>query len=184
MLIAAGFGAKDCSTTEKESVESETTMQKNRGARRFRPAALTLIVLVTISALGSAHALAAELSDYRWERRPLLLFAPTDSDPRLVETLRRIEAGRCDFIDRDMVLGIVVTAGESTLDGQVIDADESQRLTEQYAIGEETFSALLIGKDGGEKLRVNEVPDLQTVYAVIDGMAMRTREMLTNPSRC
>ena len=159
-------------------------MQKTRGARRFRPAALMVIVLVTISALGSAHALAAELSDYRWERRPLLLFAPTDSDPRLVETLRRIDAGRCDFVDRDMVLGLVLAAGESTLDGRVMDAVESQRLTEQYAIGENTFSALLIGKDGGEKLRVNEVPDLQSVYAVIDGMPMRNREMRVNPSRC
>jgi hypothetical protein len=159
-------------------------MNKNRGSRRFRPAALVLVVLVVISALGSASAFAAELSDYLWERRPLLLFAPTDSDPRLVETLRRIEASRCDFLDRDMVLGLVVTEGNSTLDGHAIDADESQRLTRQYGIGDNTFSVLLIGKDGGEKLRVNGVPDLQAVYALIDGMPMRSREMGANPSQC
>ena len=128
--------------------------------------------------------MAAELSDYRWERRPLLLFAPTDSDPRLVETLSRIEASRCDFDGRDMVIGLVVAEGNSTLDGQAINADESQRLVNQYAIGDNAFSVLLIGKDGGEKLRVNEVPDLQAIYAVIDGMPMRSREMGANPSRC
>jgi Domain of unknown function (DUF4174) len=159
-------------------------MAKNRGARRFIPGGLMLIVLVTSIALGSAHAVAAELSDYRWERRPLLLFAPTDRDPRLVETLGRIDASRCDFFDRDMVIGVVVAEGQSTLDGQVINAGESQRLVEQYAIGENTFSALLIGKDGGEKLRVNEVPDLQAIYALIDGMPMRSRELSANPSRC
>lgn len=154
------------------------------GKRSVRRLALMLIVSVASTALGSATAAAAELSAYRWERRPLLLFAPTDNDPRLVETLSRIEASRCDFVSREMVLGVVVTEGNSTLDSQAIDADESQALTNQYAIGENAFSVLLIGKDGGEKLRVNEVPDLQTIYTVIDGMPMRSREMSANPSRC
>ncbi|MEI6254398.1 MAG: DUF4174 domain-containing protein [Mycobacteriaceae bacterium] len=43
---------------------------------------------------------------------------------------------------------------------------------------------VLIGKDGGEKLRANDVPDLQAIYAVIDGMPMRGREMSANPGRC
>jgi Domain of unknown function (DUF4174) len=95
-------------------------MVRNRSARRFRSSALTLIVLAISAALGSANAAAAELSDYRWERRPLLLFAPTDNDPRLIETLSRIEASRCDFADRDMVIGLVVTEGKSTLDGRCV----------------------------------------------------------------
>jgi len=159
-------------------------MVKNRSARRFRSSALMLIVLVASTALGPAKAVAAELGDYQWERRPLLLFAPTDRDPRLLETLSRIEASRCDFLDRDMVIGLVVREGKSTLDGHAMTADESQRLAKQYAIGENTFSALLIGKDGGEKLRVDEVPDLQAIYAVIDGMPMRSREMSARPGRC
>jgi hypothetical protein len=156
-------------------------MVKKPSIRRL---ALVLVVLVTSIALGSATAVADELGDYRWERRPLLVFAPTDSDPRLVETLGRIEARRCDFVSRDMVLGLVVTEGNSTLDGQAINADESQRLRDRHAIGENAFSVVLIGKDGGEKLRVNEVPDLSVIYAVIDGMPMRGREMNANPSRC
>ncbi|WP_235892410.1 DUF4174 domain-containing protein [Mycolicibacterium hodleri] len=143
-----------------------------------------LIVLVTGSVLGSASAMAAELSDYRGERRPLLLFAPTESDPRLVEALRRIDTSRCDFVNREMVIGVVVTEGKSTLDGQLINADESRRLVKQFAIRENTFSALLIGKDGGEKLRVNDVPDLHAIYAVIDAMPMRKREMRANPDEC
>jgi Domain of unknown function (DUF4174) len=146
--------------------------------------ALIPLVLVAGTVLGPATAAAAELSDFLWERRPLVVFAPTDSDPRLVETLTRIEASRCDFVSRDMVLGLVVTEGTSTLDGQTIDADESQRLMNQYAVGAEAFSAVLIGKDGGEKLRLDEVPDLQTIYAVIDGMPMRSREMNTDPGGC
>jgi hypothetical protein len=157
------------------------------GHRRLRQvlcSALTMVCLATGAALGPADAVAAELSDYRWESRPLLLFAPTDDDPRLVETLQRIESTRCDFLDRDMVIGQIAAVGTSTLDGHVIDTAESQRLANQYGIGDDTFSAVLIGKDGGEKFRVNGIPDLQVIYAVIDGMPMRSREMSADPGRC
>ena len=131
-----------------------------------------------------AQAMAAELSDYLWQRRPLLLFAPTDSDQRLVETMRRIEASRCDFADRDMVLGRIVAEGTSTLDGDVVGIDQAQQLLSEFGIGTNSFGVVLIGKDGGEKLRVNDVPDLQAIYAVIDGMPMRGREVNADPGGC
>jgi len=128
--------------------------------------------------------MAAELSDYLWQSRPLLVFAPSDSDPRLVETVRRIEGSRCDFVDRDMVLGRIVTEGTSTLDGHVVDTNQARRLLSEFGISPKGFSVVLIGKDGGEKLRVNDIPDLQAIYAVVDGMPMRGREMSTDPGRC
>ena len=145
---------------------------------------LLLAALVASAGLGSGTAVAAELGDYRWERRPLLLFAPTNSDPRLVETLSRIDASRCDVLDRDMVVGVVVGEGTSTLDGQVIDSEQVQQLTGRYGVGDTDFTVVLIGKDGGEKWRANDVPSLQTVFAVIDGMPMRSREMAADPGRC
>ncbi|MFI5506251.1 DUF4174 domain-containing protein [Mycobacterium sp. NPDC051804] len=143
-----------------------------------------LIVLLAGSTLASAPAVATELGDYLWKSRPLLLFAPSESDPRLVGTVDRIEASQCEIVDRDVVIGVVVTEGTSTLDGQAIDADESQRLMKRFAIAENAFTVLLIGKDGGEKLRVDEVPDLGAIYSVIDGMPMRNREASSGPSRC
>jgi len=154
-------------------------------SRQFIRNTITVIFLVTsAAALGPAQAMAAELSDYLWERRPLLLFAPAESDPRLVETMRRIEASRCDFADRDMVLGRIVTEGTSTLDGHVVDTSQAQRLVSEFGIGPDSFSVVLIGKDGGEKLRVAGIPDVQAIYAVIDGMPMRARERSASPSRC
>ena len=149
-------------------------------------ARLTLVAFAVLvsTALGSATAVASDLGDYLWQRRPLLLFAPTASDPRLVETLGRVEADQCGFVERDMVLGVMVVEGNSTLDGRPVDARESRRLAEQYGVGREDFTVVLIGKDGGEKLRVDDVPDLQTIYGVVDGMPMRSREASANPSRC
>ena len=145
---------------------------------------LVLLVLVMSAAHTPPRAAAAELGDYLWKRRPLLLFAPMENDPRLVETLDLIEASRCDFIDRDMVLGVVVADGKSTLDGQVMDVNESKRLAKQYAVGADAFAVVLIGKDGGEKWRSNAVPDLQTIYDAIDGMPMRSSEMNSGRRQC
>jgi hypothetical protein len=160
------------------------TVEKDMfGTRCFRLMALTLGVWSAGAAVGSAVAAADELGDHLWEHRPLLVFAPTDSDPRLAETLSRIEATRCDFVDRDMVLG-VVTPGDSTIDGQPLDAAESQELVDKFAVDGAAFNVLLIGKDGGEKLRVSDVPDLDAIYAVIDGMPMRGREMGADSNGC
>ena len=149
---------------------------------RIARSVLVVSVLLAVGVLGSATASAAVLDDYLWKQRPLLLFAPMANDPRLVETQKRIEASRCDFVERDMVLGRVVSEGDSTLDGQVVDTDEARRLIARYAVDENAFTAVLIGKDGGEKFRVNGVPDLDGIYAVIDGMPMRQNE--ANDGRC
>ncbi|MCK0177507.1 DUF4174 domain-containing protein [Mycolicibacterium sp. F2034L] len=153
------------------------------GKRGVRLVALTLVVWGAGTAVGTATAAADELGTYLWERRPLLVFTPTATDARLVETLSRVEASRCAFDSRDMVLG-VVTPGDSTLDGRPLDAAESQELVSRFAVDEGAFSVLLIGKDGGEKLRVDEVPDLEAFYAVIDGMPMRGREMGADSNGC
>lgn len=159
-------------------------MVRQRPYRQFVRSALAVIALSASAVLVPAQAVAAELSDYLWQRRPLMVFAPTDSDPRLVETIARIDASRCAFIDRDMVLGVIVRRGSSTLDGQIVDAVQAQRLSSQFGIGPNSFSVVLIGKDGGEKMRVNDVPDTASIYAVIDGMPMRGREMGSTPARC
>ena len=159
-------------------------MVRHHPSRHFIRIALAVIFVATSAALLPARAVAAELSDFLWQRRPLLLFAPTENDPRLVQTMRRIEASRCDFVDRDMVLGRIVTDATSTLDGDVVDAEQAQRLRSAFGVGANGFSVVLIGKDGGEKLRVNDVPDLAAIYAVIDGMPMRGGEMSADPGRC
>ena len=159
-------------------------MVRHHPSRQYVRGALAVIVVGASAALAPAQATAAELGDYLWQSRPLLVFAPTEGDPRLVETMRRIDASRCDFIDRDMVLGRIVADGTSTLDGHAVDTTQAQRLASDFGIGANGFSVVLIGKDGGEKLRVNDIPDLAAIYAVIDGMPMRGREMSADPGRC
>ena len=54
----------------------------------------------------------------------------------------------------------------------------------RFGVGADDFAVLLIGKDGGEKLRFTDLPDLQAIYTVIDGMPMRQGEMRTDTEGC
>ncbi|MEH3139663.1 MAG: DUF4174 domain-containing protein [Mycobacterium kyogaense] len=146
--------------------------------------ALVATTVVVCAALGSATAWASGLGDYLWERRPLVVFSPAGDDPRLTETLRRIDDSQCAFADRDMVLALVVAGGSSTLDSAAMDPGESDRLSQRYRVAPDAFTVVLVGKDGGEKWRTDEVPDLKVVYSVIDGMPMRSRETRTDAGGC
>ncbi|MGN7778724.1 DUF4174 domain-containing protein [Mycolicibacterium sp. 22603] len=146
---------------------------------------LLVLTAMSFAALcGTGTAAAGELDGYLWNHRPLLVFAPSADDARLIETLARIESSRCEFTNRDMILAQVLAGGTSMLDGRVLEAASARQLAEQYAVGDNSFAVLLIGKDGSQKLRVDAVPNLQTVYAVIDGMPMRGQEMSGNNSEC
>lgn len=56
-------------------------------------------------------------------------------------------------------------------------ASESGDLRHRYGIGERDFAALLIGRDGGVKLRSKEPITAKELFGRIDEMPMRRREM-------
>lgn len=111
-----------------------------------------------------APASATPLDAQRWKTRPVVLFAPTADDPRLIEARRAIDAARADFDDRDMTL-IVVTG------------DDHPALRARFDVPRKDFAALLIGKDGGEKERADRLETLAPWLNRIDSMPMRLREM-------
>jgi len=50
-------------------------------------------------------------------------------------------------------------------------------LRKQFSISDNTFTLLLIGKDGSVKAQQTQTVDLQKLFAFIDGMPMRQPEM-------
>ena len=53
---------------------------------------------------------------------------------------------------------------------------EVDEISSFYGLDQNSFSVLLIGKDGGEKYRTSEIPDLAEMFALIDTMPMRRAE--------
>jgi len=127
---------------------------------------------------------AAQLSDFRWKYRLLLLFAPDYQDPDLRQTRRAVQLQSCALGERDVIIGVFAAKGRSILDDQDISDREAFEVRQHFRFANGQFVALLIGKDGGEKHRSYTAPDLNAVFALIDGMPMPQQEMAANLSNC
>jgi len=147
---------------------------------------LVSISLILLGALlgTAAHVSAAQMSEYVWQSRPLLLIAPSIADSRLQQNRQNLQQRSCELGDRNMIIGVILEQGQSRLDDQPISPSDASTLRERYAIDRDQFAAILIGKDGSEKYRYYDVPELNDFFALIDGMPMRRDEMLQNPVDC
>jgi hypothetical protein len=113
----------------------------------------------------------------RWQTRPLVIVAPAPSDPLLagVEAALRSETARAAFAEREMVLYKVV-AGHGSREGRPLSASQTRALLGALGVADSSpATALLVGKDGGVKLREQGSLSLDDVFAAIDQMPMRRR---------
>lgn len=136
-------------------------------------------------AVGLAVALAVPLSAAasepdpleaeRWKTRPVVVVVPQDNDPLLLRVRATLAgtAGREAFRERDMALYTVVD-GRGSRNGHALSAAQTQALLGALALDARGPAALvLVGLDGGVKMREGPEVDLTTVFAEIDRMPMR-----------
>jgi hypothetical protein len=118
------------------------------------------------------------LNEYRWKNRPILLFAPSKADSAFQQIDKNINGLQDELDDRDIVLFQLFTAGKSAAGDTLLDEETAAELYRIYDVNPEAVTLVLIGKDGGEKLRqhIDEI-DFKTVFDRIDAMPMRRREM-------
>ena len=86
-------------------------------------------------------------------------------DPRFLEQLRLLEERLPDLKERDVVV--------------ITDTDPSQQTDLRQALRPRGFMLVLIGKDGGIKLRKPSPWSVREISRVIDKMPMRRQEIRT-----
>jgi len=113
---------------------------------------------------------AATIAGRRWHGRILLIFA-SPGDARLQRQRRIVADAATAMAERQ--LAAVIVSGDA-VDGA---SDKAAALRRRYAVPEGRFAVILIGKDGGEKLRAADPVPAETLFATIDAMPMRRNEM-------
>jgi len=129
--------------------------------------------LVTATA---GPALASSLDGFRWERRLLLVFAPIRTHPNLIVQRQRLSADRAGLRDRDLTV-IEAVQNVAFIDNRPTFEVDARTLRAEFGISTVQFAVVLIGKDGGEKLRRDDPVTLDELFATIDAMPMRQQEM-------
>ncbi len=121
-------------------------------------------------------AFAGGMDDFAWSKRPVVIFAASDTDEAALHQRDLLANESAGIEDRDMV---VVTVWPDRVDGPV-EGVSATSMRRRYDVAEGRFAVLLIGKDTGVKRR-SEIPlSSQDLFGQIDGMPMRRREMLSN----
>ena len=117
------------------------------------------------------------LQQYRWRNRVLVVSAPNADDSETLQQLAELAATSDEFADRDMVLVTLLDNADSMSDSCKLTSAEVAAARTDLGIRPGAFVLKLIGKDGSVKLTTSGATSMQEIYALIDSMPMRQREI-------
>ncbi len=136
---------------------------------------IALASLIALGTAGSSAATPGGLSQFQWEKRVLILFSSPDDTHYQTQT-KMIEAQREGLADRDMVIIRVDADGAELVFGAAKSIEASAIRRDLSLQPDGGFQAILIGKDGGVKLRETRAVSKEVLFGLIDSMPMRARE--------
>lgn len=104
-----------------------------------------------------------DLSQFVWEKRPIIIFADSPADPNFDQQMEYLDARTDELRERDIVV--------------LTDTDPSVQSALRTKLRPRGFMLVLIGKDGGVKLRKPFPWDVRELSRTIDKMPVRQREI-------
>lgn len=99
------------------------------------------------------------LEHYRWHKRLLMIFAPSDRDADFMRQMALLQQQQDALRERD----IVVLSDVRPADGGALRAQ----------LNPAGFEIVLVGKDGGMKLRETRPVSAEALLSLVDRMPMR-----------
>lgn len=142
--------------------------------RTFTATIMSILISSNVAASGRNG---VELGNYLWKKRPLLLFAPSPNSPMYRSVPDSLSAHQDQIQERHMVIIEVFQNGLVRIDGKSDSRRTAESFRQQFSAKEGELTAILVGKDGGLKLRQNGNLDLGKIFSIIDTMPMRQQEM-------
>lgn len=139
---------------------------------------LLAVLMVANSALAFAYPAYSE----KWSHRSVIYFAPTH-DEHVKQFLLESLMIECELDERDIVT-LVITEDGFTMPRWVQDEFNLSGMFHVYGITPGEHTAVLVGKDGTEKLRWGKTTDWDNLKQTIDLMPMRQYEMTQRGSPC
>lgn len=105
----------------------------------------------------------ADLPDFLWQARPVVVFADTAEDPRFIEQMQLLNENVPALADRDVVV--------------LTDTDPAAKSPLRQRLRPRGFMLVLVGKDGGVKLRKPHPWTVRELSRSIDKFPERLREV-------
>jgi hypothetical protein len=145
--------------------------------RQYLLKMLALIIVSSILAGQHGSAMDVDVERFLWKKRLLLIFSPERADPLFNGLVNEISSRRGDVEDRDLVIFEILESGASKMNSSELEPQKAASFRERFEIPKNTFTVILLGKDGGIKLKRNDQVRLEEIFLLIDSMPMRQDEM-------
>lgn len=120
---------------------------------------MTFCLMLLASVLLSCNVPVSEGS-----KREIILLAEHPMHPDLLQQQEILQADTAGLAERDMVITLITPLSDKNRYHQLMKDGKG-------------FRFILIGKDGGEKLRSDKPVTLEQIFALVDSMPMRRYEM-------
>ncbi len=134
------------------------------------------IVILVVMILNTTGINAQDLESHKWEKRLVLILTDQTDNENYRKQVEEFK-NHPDGINERKILVYHITPESFKI--ELSDA-KWQKAETDYSVYKKTDSQpeiILIGLDGGIKLRANEFLSAQELFATIDAMPMRRQEM-------
>jgi hypothetical protein len=138
---------------------------------------VSFFILITLTAWAPKEILSMDLAQFQWKNRLLFLFAEDANDPFFKNLQSQIRAQEAEVDDRDLIVFELPAIGPARMGATPLDRQQADSIRNHFDIPGNASSLILVGKDGGIKLKRSDQVDLREVFGLIDSMPMRQREM-------
>ena len=139
---------------------------------------LFLIAVLSMAKAGErSSVLDLDLDSLRWKNRVLVLFSPSESDASFQSQKQGLASSAEEVLDRELMVLEIIEQGQSRAGNQLLSQKSVQNIRRRLGMQAGPFQVLLIGKDGGVKLRSSEPVSMKDLFGLIDSMPMRQQEM-------
>ena len=118
-----------------------------------------------------------DLDQFQWKNRLLLIFAPDVNDEFFQKLQGEIIAQKAGVEDRDLVVFEILEKDISRMNATQLDRPVADSIRNRFGAPQHKFTLLLVGKDGGIKMKRHDQANLKEVFDLIDSMPMRKNEM-------
>lgn len=139
-----------------------------------------LLIILFSTGITNLHAQDFEnfdLNDYKWKNRVLIVFSPNTFNADYRSQSNALQKAESGINERDLEVFYALNQSSASAKGQILPETPTQNLRAEFNVSPSDFTTILIGKDGTEKLRSDEVISIEKLFEEIDSMPMRRLEM-------
>ncbi len=136
-------------------------------------------VIFYIILISSMHSFGQEIGKNQWKNRVLILLTKDAENTEYGNQLTEFNGELINFNERKLVV-YHVTPASYKVGLNTTTKPISSILYKKYKKTKSDFEVILIGLDGGLKLRQDSILTKQKLYKLIDSMPMRKNELKNN----